>query len=294
MSLRAIKRDWTGYGVSGWPKPADGGCVPDEVDWRSAWQGLEGEVERVLEGSFYAFEHDANLGGLSLDYIVHAPDEDSFIILELKAIAADRSDLAIYALDQARRVLRLVGARRVLIVTPTRIRGIGTVAQAPIRIVPVGQLRRALASGFRAANGGSHPPSSQPSAGKVFAAMPFDTRFDDVFFVAIRGAAEDVGLVAERVDQIEYPGDVMERIKARLSAASVVVTDLTGQRPNVMYEMGWAQGHGIPVVPICADDLAMLPFDVSHEATIKYELGRTTLLRARLAARLKSKVGAAT
>lgn len=117
--------------------------------------------------------------------------------------------------------------------------------------------------------------------------MPFDAHFDDVFFVAIRGAAEEVGLAAERVDQVEYIGDVVDRIRAGLSAARVVVADVTGQRPNVMYEMGWAQGHGIPVVPICADDLLLLPFDVSHEATIKYELGRTTLLRPMLVDRLR-------
>lgn len=262
--------------------------MPDEGDWKSIWRDLRAEVDHVLAASRYEFEREANFGGLSLDYVVHAPDEASFIVLELKAIAPDRPDLAIYALQQARRVLDLVEARRLLIVTPTTIGGIGPVARAPVRLVPVDQLRRALASAFRTATGGARPPNSEPITGKVFAAMPFDARFDDVFFVAIRGAADDVGLAAERVDQIDYIGDVVGRIRAGLSAARVVVADLTGQKPNVMYEMGWAHGHGIPVVPICADDLALLPFDVSHESTIKYELGRTTLLRPELAGRLRA------
>jgi len=265
--------------------------VPDDLDWKSIWRGLEAEVQHVLEESRYEFEREANFGGLSLDYVIHAPDEDSFIVLELKAIAPDRPDLALYALEQARRVLNLVEARRVLIVTPGRIQGIGPLDLASIRLVPVSQLLRALASGFRTSNGGARPPASRPSSGTLFAAMPFDVHFDDVFFVAIRGAAEEVGLAAERVDQIAFIGDVVDRIRAGLSAARVVVADLTGQRPNVLYEMGWAQGHGIPVVSICADDLQLLPFDVSHESTIKYDLGRTTLLRPTLVDRLRAVLG---
>lgn len=265
--------------------------MPDQIDWQSRWRQLEADVDRALEASRYEYEREASFGGLLLDYVVRGPDEASFIVLELKAITPDRPDMAIYALQQARRILDVVEARRVLIVTPTKIRGIGPVAQAPVRLVPVGQLRQALASSFRTASRGAPPPTSEPITGKVFAAMPFDVQFDDVFFVAIRGAAEDVGLAAERVDQIEYLGDVVERIRSGLSTAQVVVADLTGQRPNVLYEMGWAEGHDIPVVPICADDLHLLPFDVSHEATIKYELGRTALLRPRLADRLRAVLG---
>jgi len=117
--------------------------------------------------------------------------------------------------------------------------------------------------------------------------MPFAPKYDDVFFVAIRGAAKLARGSAKRVDKEDYTGDVVERIRQRIAQASVVVVDLSESRPNVLYEMGFAQASGKPVVPICSTPFDEIPFDVRNLNIIQYESGQTNALRPKLSRRLR-------
>jgi hypothetical protein len=125
----------------------------------------------------------------------------------------------------------------------------------------------------------------------VFAAMPFAAKYDDVFFVAIRGAAKASRSTAKRVDKEDYTGDVVERIRQRISHASAVVVDLSESRPNVLYEMGFAQASGKPVIPICSTSVDDIPFDVRNLNIILYEQGQTNALRPKLSRRLRAAFG---
>jgi hypothetical protein len=121
----------------------------------------------------------------------------------------------------------------------------------------------------------------------IFAAMPFDPSFEDVYFVAIRGAVEDVGGTAVRVDQTMHGGDAVVATREQLRACTAVVADLSAGEPDVLYELGLAHAMGKPTVQICGTAYQDLPFMVRNRETLLYEVGRTHLLRQQLAAYLR-------
>ena len=123
---------------------------------------------------------------------------------------------------------------------------------------------------------------------KIFAAMPFLEKYDDVFFVAMRYAADQLGAVCERIDTEEFTGDIIQEIKERIKTSAAVLGDLSGSNPNVLYEVGYAQGADIPTVHICSTPLSKLPFDVKPWNTIPYKIGQTHLLKDKLVTRLRA------
>lgn len=122
----------------------------------------------------------------------------------------------------------------------------------------------------------------------IFAAMPFDPAYDDVFFVAVRAAARAAGGRAVRVDQVMHAADAVLETERLLRQCSVVVADLSTNEADVLYEVGYARAIGTPVVQICAATHDSLPFMVRNNETLLYEPGRTYLLIDALAPYLKS------
>ena len=120
----------------------------------------------------------------------------------------------------------------------------------------------------------------------MFCAMPFAAEYDDVYLVAMSRAAESNGLAAQRVDHQEFTSDIVDYIHESICKAAVVVADLSGSLPNVLYELGYAIGVRRPVVTICSTELQDLPFDVAHRNTIGYRLGQTHALANRLVERV--------
>jgi len=80
--------------------------------------------------------------------------------------------------------------------------------------------------------------------GYAFIAMPIvaeDAQLDDVLD-AIKEAASRCGIHAERVDEPQSNERITDRILESIRKAEYVIADLTGSRPNVFYEAGYAQG----------------------------------------------------
>ena len=92
------------------------------------------------------------------------------------------------------------------------------------------------------------PPQIQQ--GYAFIAMAMDK--DDHHLVdvleAIKEAAKDCSIQAERVDDVESNERITDRILQSIRRAEFVIVDLTHERPNVFYEAGYA--HGLGKVPI--------------------------------------------
>jgi len=81
-------------------------------------------------------------------------------------------------------------------------------------------------------------------------AMQIDSsrpELDDVLD-AIKEAANRCGILAERVDEEQSNERITDRILAAITTAQHVIVDLTGERPNVFYEAGFA--HGLRKIPI--------------------------------------------
>jgi hypothetical protein len=100
--------------------------------------------------------------------------------------------------------------------------------------------------------------------------MPFSTQFDDLFENCIRLAAENAGARAERVDKQLYKDkDVLDMIRDQIDKAAVLVAVITGNRPNVFYEIGLA--HAVQkYVVILTNNTKAIPFDLQHIPTLPY------------------------
>lgn len=77
----------------------------------------------------------------------------------------------------------------------------------------------------------------------VFVVMPFASEMDDVYS-AIRDECAKLRLVAQRVDEAVGSGFVLRKITDLIERAEFVICDLTHERPNVYYELGYAHGVG--------------------------------------------------
>lgn len=119
----------------------------------------------------------------------------------------------------------------------------------------------------------------------AFVAMPFTASFEDVFYYGISRSIRAAGLLCERVDQIHFTGDIIDRVKERIASSTVVVADLSDANPNVYLEVGYAWGVRRPCVLIC-NRQTDLKFDLRGERCLFYgsimELEKT--LSAELAA----------
>lgn len=82
--------------------------------------------------------------------------------------------------------------------------------------------------------------------GYAFIAMPIDPsnpELEDVLD-SIKEAATRCGIQAERVDEPHSNERITDRILESIRKAEYVIVDLTGSRPNVFYEAGYALGIG--------------------------------------------------
>lgn len=119
----------------------------------------------------------------------------------------------------------------------------------------------------------------------VFVLMPFDEDFDDIYKFGIKGAAEDVGAYAERLDEQLFVEGMLDRIFNQISKSDVVIADMTGRNPNVFYEVGYAHALG-KIVLLLTKDSKDIPFDLTHRQHIVYS-GSIKTLRSQLAESLK-------
>ena len=120
---------------------------------------------------------------------------------------------------------------------------------------------------------------------RVFVVMPFSPAMDDVYVLGIRWVAQSLGLVAHRVDDLQYQGDIVAEIQRCIREYDAVVGDTTGGNANVCYEVGFAHALNRPTVLICraGEDL---PFDLRGVNHIMYK--NVVQLRDSLRKRLKA------
>lgn len=119
----------------------------------------------------------------------------------------------------------------------------------------------------------------------MFVLMPFDPKFDDIYKFGIKGAAEDAGAYAERIDDQIFTEGILERVFNQINKADVVVADMTGRNPNVFYEVGYAHALGRIVLLLTqsADDI---PFDLKHHQHLVYG-GSIDTLKSQLTTRIQ-------
>jgi hypothetical protein len=101
--------------------------------------------------------------------------------------------------------------------------------------------------------------------------MPFADPIGGYYASVYKPAIERAKLTPIRADADIYgTGKIIDQIWKGIHAARVLVAELTGRNPNVLYELGLAHALYKPVVLVSSnkDDV---PFDVQHVRVIYYE-----------------------
>jgi hypothetical protein len=105
-----------------------------------------------------------------------------------------------------------------------------------------------------------------------FVMMPFANPIGGYYATIYEPAIKKAGLTPVRADtDIFATGKIIDQIWTGLKRAKVLVAELTGRNPNVLYELGLAHALHKPVVLISSNE-ADVPFDVRHVRVIYYEL----------------------
>ncbi|MFZ0737652.1 MAG: hypothetical protein WBL70_01130 [Candidatus Acidiferrales bacterium] len=103
----------------------------------------------------------------------------------------------------------------------------------------------------------------------VFVLMPFDQKFDDIYQLGIKPAAEGAGAYCERIDEQIFAESILARIYNQIAKADIVVADMTGRNPNVFYEVGYAHALGKTAI-LLTQNSEDIPFDLKHYPHIIY------------------------
>jgi nucleoside 2-deoxyribosyltransferase len=103
----------------------------------------------------------------------------------------------------------------------------------------------------------------------AFVLMPFHPEFDDVYKLGIKETAAECGILAERVDEQLYRENILAQIYRQIDAADLIVADMSGQNPNVFYEVGYAHAKGKLCI-LMTKDASHIPFDLALHRHIIY------------------------
>ena len=93
----------------------------------------------------------------------------------------------------------------------------------------------------------------------AFVLMPFSEEFDDLYKFGIKEPAAGIDVLAERVDEQIYAESILERIYRQIDVADIVIADMSGQNPNVFYEVGYAHAKDKLCI-LMTSDAQKLPF----------------------------------
>lgn len=97
----------------------------------------------------------------------------------------------------------------------------------------------------------------------------FDTRYDETIAPSLVLA----GLEPYRVDRDASATFLLESLHAAIDKSAICLADITGNNPNVMYELGYALARGKNVVIIRKEEASAFPFDIRHLRIISYSTG---------------------
>ena len=105
--------------------------------------------------------------------------------------------------------------------------------------------------------------------------MPFASDFDWVLDELIAPAATKAAVDLVRIDLQDYVGDIVGMFERELALADLTLAIVTGDSPNVFYEIGYAHAVGKPVLFLCEKGVSTLdnpetPFYIRNHRTVWY------------------------
>lgn len=131
------------------------------------------------------------------------------------------------------------------------------------------------------------PATKSNTAFVVMNMNPNDPTLADVL-ETIKGVCKVFGVEAFRIDDVEHSGQITPLILDSIRSSEFIIADLTGERPNVYYELGYA--HAIGKRPILyRKEGTKFHFDLQNHNVPGYS--NNTDLRAKLHKRLEAMTG---
>jgi hypothetical protein len=106
----------------------------------------------------------------------------------------------------------------------------------------------------------------------VFVIIAFRDDMEPVF-EGIKAAGESVGLSVKRVMDVIGDYRITDQIIQMINSARFIVADLTLERPNVYFELGYARGLGKNVITIAREG-TNIHFDIKDWTYISYNDSR--------------------
>ena len=129
---------------------------------------------------------------------------------------------------------------------------------------------------------------------QIFVAMRFSDEQEGLYKNVIKPVAKKSNYVVTKVNDEEFEGSIIDKIKSDISSSICLIADLTDNRGGVYYEAGIAKGlqmcnHSIKLILACKKvffETEGVHFDVQGDNIILYESEED--YKQKLEARLKS------
>jgi len=96
-------------------------------------------------------------------------------------------------------------------------------------------------------------------------------RADKLLEHVIRDTVKDLGYETVRADELDEPGQISVQVIQHTVNADLVIADLTGENPNVFYELAIRHATHNPFLQIIEKG-NNIPFDISDQRTIKIDI----------------------
>ncbi len=119
----------------------------------------------------------------------------------------------------------------------------------------------------------------------VFIIMPFAPKFNDshaAILAAVAAAFPSNQAVALRLDAKHVAGNIVQQLIENIHRADIVIAEISGFNPNVMWELGFASAIRRPCVLVHRGTIGTLPFDLRTERVLQYKPTKLDRLRIEL------------
>lgn len=105
--------------------------------------------------------------------------------------------------------------------------------------------------------------------------MPFGSPFDSYYEQIYKPAIENLNFNSKRADSLFRPSPIIKDIWEYINHSKILLADITGLNPNVMYELGLAHAIAKPVI-IISDTIENVPFDLRFLRILIYDTKNPT------------------